>query len=113
MATGQAAIDDFAIEGRVRLPASHFEVPSGALEVAGASVKFAQSRVKEVVTLERRIQSGFVQGANARGRTFELCNDNRPVQQINGRAVKGNQGVVEPQNRGPVRFVETFRSAMM
>ena len=90
--------------GRTGLPPGRFEVLPGAVKVAGAPVELAERGVEQVIVPQGGILAGFVQCANARVRTFDLGHDDRPVEQVHRRAMNREQGVVEAQDRRPIRF---------
>src|SRR5215472_469328 len=46
-ALGQAAVEEFALEGRVRFQSGGFEMPAGAAHIAGAAVELAERGVEE------------------------------------------------------------------
>ena len=108
----QAPVDQLAIAGRAGFLPSRFEVPAGAGEVAGAAVELAERGIEQVIMPQRRVLAGFVQRANAGVRTCDLGQDNRAVEQVYRRAIDREQGVIEAQDRRPIRFGIARRGAM-
>jgi hypothetical protein len=86
-----------------------FEMLSGADKVPGAAVELAQRGVEEIVAPQRRISSGFVQCTNAGFRTLDLGHDDRAVEHVHGRMMNREQGVLETQDRVPIRFARPLR----
>src|SRR5262245_61803896 len=77
-------------------------MPAGAVEVAGAAVELTQRGVEEMIMPQRVDLTGFLQGADAGLGAVDLGDYNRPVQQINRRAMNLQQGVIQAQNRRPI-----------
>src|SRR6516162_2686409 len=112
-AQGQAPIDELAIEGRARFLPSRFELLPGAGQVAGAAVEFAESGVKQVVVPQCWVLASFVERVNACLRTFDLGHDDCAIEQVHWRAMNREQGVIQAQDRRPIRFGIALRRAMM
>jgi hypothetical protein len=109
----QAPVEEFVIERGSGFLPGRFEVLPGAGQVAGAAVEVAEGRVVQVIVPQRRIPACLLQHANARLRTFDLGHDDRAVEQVHRRALLGEQGVVEAQDRRPVGVGKALRRAMV
>ena len=101
------------IVGRASLLLGGFEVLPGLLEIARAPVELTERGVEEMIILEGLVPAGFFQGADARGGTFDLGDDDRPVEQVDRRPMNREQRVVEEEDRRPVRLGIALGRAMM
>ncbi len=98
----QPPIDDGVVMNRAGFEPGGFEVEAGLVEVAGPTVELAEGCVEQVVVSDGRVLAHLVQRIDARKWAVDFGDNDRPVDQVDRRAMDREHCVVEPQDGRPI-----------